>query len=91
MSRGKEMADMDGNPEWTGEDFRRARPASEVHGADVAARLVKRRGRPRLPDGARKEKVTLRLSPEVLEHFRAGGEGWQTRIDQALREHVRST
>jgi uncharacterized protein (DUF4415 family) len=86
------MADkirFDPNPEWTEEDFARARPASELHGLAVAAGLVRKRGRPPLAQGERKEKVTLRLSPQVLEHFRAGGEGWQTRIDEALQAHVR--
>jgi uncharacterized protein (DUF4415 family) len=35
-----------------------------------------------------KERVTLRLSPEVTQFFRNGGKGWQTRMDNALREWV---
>lgn len=46
-----------------------------------------RRGRP--PAKAPKEAVSIRLSPDVLEYFRAGGRGWQTRIDAALREVVK--
>jgi uncharacterized protein (DUF4415 family) len=45
-----------------------------------------RRGRP--PSPVRKISTTLRLSPQVLEHFQAGGPGWQTRIDQALKRVV---
>jgi uncharacterized protein (DUF4415 family) len=46
-----------------------------------------RRGRP--PVGARpKEAVKLRLSVDVLEHFRAGGPGWQTRINATLERAV---
>lgn len=46
-----------------------------------------RRGRP--PHGARaKVQQSLRLSPEVIEHFRAGGQGWQARIDEVLRRYV---
>lgn len=77
----------DENPEWTEEDFARARPASEVLGPEMAARLV-RRGRPPKADGEKKEAVSIRLSPDVLAYFRAGGEGWQTRIDEALRKVV---
>lgn len=29
--------------------------------------------------------VTLRLSPDVIEKFKATGPGWQARIDEALR------
>lgn len=78
----------DDNPEWTKEDFARARPADEVHGPEIAAQMVRRRGRPPMAEGERKEAVKLRLSPEVLEHFRSGGPGWQTRIDEALRAAV---
>ena len=42
------------------------------------------RGRPRARDP--KLSTTIRLSRPVLEHFRAGGKGWQTRIDAALAE-----
>ncbi len=44
---------------------------------------VVRRGRPRKPD--RKRHVSLRLSPDVLAHFKARGPGWQTHVDDVLR------
>jgi uncharacterized protein (DUF4415 family) len=47
------------------------------------------RGRPPKAPGERKEAVSLRLSPSVVAHFRATGEGWQTRIDEALQAVVR--
>lgn len=28
--------------------------------------------------------ISIRLSPEVVAHFKAKGKGWQTRIDEAL-------
>jgi uncharacterized protein (DUF4415 family) len=65
-------------PEWTAEDFARA----EIRHGD---KLV-RRGRP--PLERPKEAVKLRLSPEVLDHYRAGGPGWQTRINAALEKAV---
>lgn len=47
--------------------------------------MIKRRGR-----GAQKaptkERISIRLSPEVVDHFRAMGSGWQTAMDNALRE-----
>jgi len=33
-----------------------------------------------------KEQVAIRFDREVLEAFRAGGPGWQTRMNAALRE-----
>ena len=45
-----------------------------------------KRGRPLKQ--ARKRAINIRLSPEVLEHFRATGPGWQTRVDEVLKSHV---
>jgi uncharacterized protein (DUF4415 family) len=78
-------ADLDDNPEWTEEMFARARPASEVHGPELAVAMVRKRGRPALAPEARKQQVTLRLSPEVIEALKATGAGWQTRAEEALR------
>lgn len=44
------------------------------------------RGRPK-SDNA-KQLVSVRYSPEVLAYFRASGEGWQTRMDEVLRDYV---
>lgn len=57
-------------------------------GADlhVGGRLV-RRGRP--PLSARKRQVTIRLDPDVLEQMRATGAGWQSRINDAVREWLK--
>jgi len=44
---------------------------------------VIRRGR---PPGSTKRLVSLRLDKAVLDAFRAGGPGWQSRINQALRK-----
>jgi uncharacterized protein (DUF4415 family) len=35
-----------------------------------------------------KETVSLRIDRDVLEHFQAGGPGWQERINEALRRLV---
>jgi len=42
------------------------------------------------PRRAKKISTTLRLSPEVLHSFKSGGEGWQTRINEALQKLVAS-
>ena len=47
-----------------------------------------RRGGPQ--KAPKKVPLSLRLSPEVVKHFRAKGPGWQTRIDDALRKLVGS-
>lgn len=45
-----------------------------------------KRGRGRPLGSGKKEQVTLRLDAEILEQFRATGNGWQTRINDALRD-----
>ena len=32
--------------------------------------------------------LSLRLSPEVVTHFKATGRGWQTRIDETLKKLI---
>jgi len=58
-------------------------------GADIVEK-GKIIGTARKPKQAVKIQITLPLSPEVVEHFRAMGKGWQSRIDEILREHVSS-
>ena len=35
-----------------------------------------------------REMVSLRLDRDVLDHFQAGGPGWQDRINDALRKLI---
>lgn len=42
------------------------------------------RGRPKAD--SRKVSTTIRLDADVVAAFRAGGEGWQSRINAALKE-----
>ncbi|OBX09081.1 toxin-antitoxin system, antitoxin component [Gallibacterium salpingitidis] len=37
-----------------------------------------------------KQAVTIRLSPEIIEAFKAEGKGWQSRINEVLLQHIRS-
>jgi len=66
----------------------KSKPVVFMHVSDAehAARVeaTRKRGRPKL--AAPKEKINVRLSPDVLSALRATGRGWQTRIDALLRE-----
>jgi len=50
----------------------------------AAAKVVRRPGRPKAE--TTKVPIAIRLSPEVVEYFKATGAGWQSRIDAALHE-----
>jgi uncharacterized protein (DUF4415 family) len=57
--------------------------------ADISA--YKARGRPvgSTKDDA-KQAVTVRYSPDVLAAFRASGAGWQTRMNDALKDWLQT-
>ncbi|MEO8250504.1 MAG: BrnA antitoxin family protein [Burkholderiales bacterium] len=63
------------------------RPATDEELEAGLAAARKARGR---PPGSTKESTTIRLDQDVLEAFRAGGAGWQSRINAALREWLQS-
>jgi uncharacterized protein (DUF4415 family)/uncharacterized DUF497 family protein len=90
MRKKRKSRVSDENPEWTSEDFSRARPAREVlpslYGTKTAAEMLKPRGRPRSPNS--KVAISLRLAPDVLDRWKASGTGWQTRMAESLRKHA---
>ena len=77
--------DRDDPPRFTCEMAERGRHMI----GDKVIKEARPRGRPAKAAGEHQEKVTLRLSPDVLAHFRAQGPGWQTRIDETLRKAAR--
>jgi uncharacterized protein (DUF4415 family) len=68
----------------TDEMASRMRPAVEVMPEIVAA--YRRRGSQKAPT---KKLVSLRLDRDVIAHFRKRGDGWQRRINEALRKVAR--
>jgi uncharacterized protein (DUF4415 family) len=70
------MRAVSNNPEWTKRDFEKAKAFDEVFPT-----MRKGRGPNKAPT---KKLVSLRLSPVVLDHFKAGGPNRQSRIDDAL-------
>ena len=61
-----------------------ALPFTDEQWASVKPRL--RMGRPKAE--LTKERITIRLSRDVVTQFRATGQGWQTRMDSALRQYI---
>jgi uncharacterized protein (DUF4415 family) len=77
----KTWVDPDDAPELTDEWFQ---------GADLmdGDKIIRRgKGRPKL--AATKVQVTLRLDGDVIERYRDGGPGWQSRINEALRKQLK--
>lgn len=65
-------------------DFAQFRPEREALSVALAAKLAKLGRHPQ--KSLTKERITIPLSHDVVERFRATGDGWQTRIDAALRD-----
>ena len=72
------------NPEWTDEMFKQSVRFKEM----PKSLQVKLRGRPKA--AVTKERITIRLSQEVVAQFRASGDGWQTRVDAALKDWLKT-
>ena len=87
MANRKPLTDPDGEVrELTAEDLAKFRQSAEVLPPSLRKKLGVR-GPQRTPT---KERITIRLSREVVEQFRESGEGWQTRMDTALREWLKN-
>lgn len=67
---------------WDGVDEDDRPATAEEMDAAIAADL-KRRGR---PVGSGKTQIALRVDNDTLAAFKATGKGWQTRMNEALRE-----
>ncbi|WP_396434997.1 BrnA antitoxin family protein [Limnohabitans sp.] len=90
MSKPKPLIDESGEVrELTAADLRRLKPAADALPVHLYAQLmgINRspgvRGPQKVPT---KQATTIRLSPEVMLAFKATGAGWQTRIDDALKD-----
>ncbi len=85
MKKRKPLTDEEGEVRHlTTEDFKQFRPSDEVMTTTLREKLsTRKRGLQRAPT---KERITIRLSQEVVDQFRTTGEGWQARVDSALKD-----
>lgn len=70
--------------EWDGKDEDDRPLTAEEMRAGIMA-YKRSRGR---PTGSNKEQVAIRLDKDVLMKLRATGKGWQTRVNNILRDWV---
>jgi uncharacterized protein (DUF4415 family) len=76
----------DDAPELTDEEIKELRPAREFF-EESGIPMPVPRGRPKAE--MTKTSVTIRLDAEIVEAYKAGGPGWQTRMNEDLREGAR--
>lgn len=85
--KAKPLTDAKGEVrELTAADLKSFRRGAEVLPASLR-RKVGVRGPQKAPT---KERISIRLSQEVVQRFRATGAGWQTRVDAALRDWLKA-
>lgn len=89
MKKRKPLTDDEGEVrELMSADLKDFRAAEEILSPPVMQKLgVRGRAGQETPT---KERITIRLSRDVVENFRATGEGWQTRLDAALRDWLQT-
>ena len=73
-------------PEATDEQLAQAKPFDEAFPALAEAMRRNVGGRPKSENP--KVAVSLRLDQDILPRFKASGPGWQTRMNDALRDAV---
>ena len=59
---------------------------SEMTDAEFAELKPVKMGRPKLANP--KKPINIRLSQEVVDYFKGTGKGWQTRVNQVLKEYI---
>ena len=64
------------------------RPATAAELVAGVAAARRRRGRP--AGSGVKEQVAIRVDKEILAAFRAAGPGWQTRMNSALKDWLKT-
>ncbi len=87
MPKSKPLTDIKGEVrELTAADMKRFQRAKQALPGTLLKKLNVR-GPQKTPT---KERITIRLSPEVVQRFRDTGDGWQTRVDTALKDWLKS-
>lgn len=87
MPKPKPLTDVEGEVrELTTADIKRFQKAKQALPGTLLKKLNVR-GPQKTPT---KERITIRLSPEVVQRFRDTGDGWQTRVDAALKDWLKS-
>ena len=72
----------------TADELAQARPFKEVF-PDLHAKIVEARKAGRPKAAVTKQAVSLRLDQDVVAGFKAMGSGWQTRINEILKQHLK--
>lgn len=94
MSKQPPLIDEDGEVrELTAEDMGDFRPAAEVLPTELLSGLIalkKQRGERGPQKSPTKVPTTIRFDADVLAALKASGKGWQTRVNEAVRDWLKT-
>jgi len=84
----KPLIDKDGEVrELTSDELKQFKPLAEVN-PSLFAKIKKSVGERGPQKSPLKVPISIRVSTEVIDYFRAEGKGWQSRIDHVLKDYV---
>ena len=84
----KPMIDENGEVrELSADDFKRFKPLAKAN-PSLLAKIKKGVGERGAQKAPTKVPISIRVSPEVAEYFRAKGKGWQGHMDRVLKDYV---
>jgi uncharacterized protein (DUF4415 family) len=70
-------------PEATDDQLSQAKPFAEAF-PDLMEGIKRSRGRPAV--GSPRQQISIRLDPDLINHYKATGKGWQSRMNDDLRK-----
>lgn len=76
--------------ELTTSDLRSMKRAHEILPEEFLNAIKRKRGERGLQKEPKKVLISVRYSPEVVKYFKSTGEGWQTRMDKALKNYIKN-
>lgn len=79
----RQIAEDPDDAEATDEELAQAKPFAEAF-PELAESIRRARGRP--PVESPRQQISIRLDPDVVEKFKATGKGWQSRINEVLKQ-----
>jgi uncharacterized protein (DUF4415 family) len=86
----KPLIDKNGEVrELTANDLKKFKPISEAN-PKLLAKIKKGIGERGSQKSPIKIPISIRVSPEVADYFRSEGKGWQSHMDNVLKEYVAS-
>lgn len=77
---------LDDSPEWTAADFKKAVRLDGLP-QSLQKKLRGQRGPQKAP---RKVQTAIRYDADIIDAFKSGGPGWQTKMNDALREWLKA-